>query len=103
MLSNSLEHVKGLLLAKMDPQSSKTQVELTVEIEQTVQHCLCKNFIHHASLNFIHHAYFVVGIIRHTFQTICIKYQPILIPALDIAGNTTTYVNKTIERNLPYV
>ena len=29
--------------------------------------------------------------------------QPILISALDIAGNTTTYVNKTIERNLPYV
>ena len=43
----------------MDPQSSKTQVELTVEIEQTVQHCLCKTFIHHASLNFIHHAYFL--------------------------------------------
>ena len=94
MLSNSLEHVKGLLLAKMDPQSSKTQVELTAEVEQTVQHCLGKNYIHHASH---------ITLIRYTFRTIYIKNQLILVSALDIAGNTTTYVNKTIERNLPYV
>jgi len=62
-LANSLEHAKGLLLIKMDPNSSQTQSDLTAEVDRTVQKCL----------------------------------------DINVAGNTTSYVNRTIERNLPYV
>ena len=43
-LANSLEHVKNLLLMKMDPNASQTQSELTAEVDRTVQKCLGKNF-----------------------------------------------------------
>jgi hypothetical protein len=50
--------VKGLLAMKMDPNTSQTQNDLTVEIERTVQKCL----------------------------------------DIKVAGNTTDYVNQTIEK-----
>lgn len=62
-LSNALEHVKSLLLLKVDPHSSKTQTDLTAEIDRTVTSCL----------------------------------------DINVAGNTTNFVNQMIEKNLPYV
>jgi len=62
-LSSYVDHVKGLLAMKMDPNTSQTQNDLTAEIERTVKKCL----------------------------------------DIKVAGNTTDYVNQTIEKNLPYV
>merc|ERR1712038_936526 len=62
-LANSLDHVKNILLMKMEPNTTQSQSELTAELDRTVKKSM----------------------------------------EINIAGNTTNFVNKMIEKNLPYV
>ena len=42
-LANSLEHVKNILLMKMDPNTAQTQSELTAELDRTVKKSMGKH------------------------------------------------------------
>ena len=42
-LANSLEHVKNILLMKMDPNTAQTQSDLTAELDRTVKKSMGKH------------------------------------------------------------
>ena len=44
-LANSLDHVKNILLMKMEPNTTQSQSELTAELDRTVKKSMGKNII----------------------------------------------------------
>ena len=94
-LANSLDHVKNILLMKMDPNTAQTQSELTAELDRTVKKSMGMYYTNSRKIIY----YNLKSRNKHEIDIISL----IFLLDINIAGNTTNYVNKMIEKNLPYV
>ena len=84
---------------KMDPNTAQTQSELTAELDRTVKKSLGKDitvFIIYLTLRLT--PLYLFPYLYEVNYTVFFLFSEI-----NIAGGTTAYVNRMIEKNLPYV